>query len=295
VTAGTGVSIDGSGSAIDPFVISADLNLAVADNAVFDLTVVGDGSSSDPWTISVAYASTAKLDNIPDVNAASPSNGQVLAWDSATSTWHPITAPTAAPGIIQSDNSLDGDGSVGAVLRVHANGARGLVNDATNGVGIADGYINYMARRFASSGARSSADPAAVLNSLSLLNGQVGVLWYYDGTQWEAVNGVGFDVQDILLNLSGPYTPTVPIRYINKWVEDTVGPDANITILSPADLSGYSGVINAIYTSNSFNNPFIVAVHPDVDRVYARCFDPDTGNPLPSGTIVRGFCSATLY
>ena len=31
-----------------------------------------------------------KLDDVPDVNASSPTNGQALAWDSASSTWKPV-------------------------------------------------------------------------------------------------------------------------------------------------------------------------------------------------------------
>src|SRR5262245_24935935 len=121
IKTGGNSTVTGSGTANDPFVITSTVELNVVDNATFDLTLVGDGSDTAPYVLSVNYAATAKLDHLPDVDAPNPTNGQVLAWNNSLQKWAPAAPTTAASGSVTHDNSLTGDGSAGTPLAVLAN------------------------------------------------------------------------------------------------------------------------------------------------------------------------------
>src|SRR5262245_43651763 len=99
LAAGSGISITGSGTPADPFLITASNVLTPVDNSTFDvnITPVVVGANTE-YRLEVKYASTAKLDDIPDVNTPAPTNGQVLGWDSATSKWTPRAPTPPAPG-----------------------------------------------------------------------------------------------------------------------------------------------------------------------------------------------------
>ena len=59
--------VSGSGQANDPFLLSADVDLGVVDNLIFDMTLNGTGIEADPWLLSVNFAATARLADFPDV------------------------------------------------------------------------------------------------------------------------------------------------------------------------------------------------------------------------------------
>ena len=60
------------------------LSSSPAQNETFDTLASGSGVADDPWIIETRYAATAKLDHLPDVNVPTPTNGQVLSWNSST-------------------------------------------------------------------------------------------------------------------------------------------------------------------------------------------------------------------
>src|SRR5690349_15326493 len=131
------ISVSGTGTSTDPFVITGDVALQVVDTSTFNLTLTGSGTIASPWMLTVAYASTAKLDDIPDVQAPSPTNGQAILWDSSISTYTSQSVPTAAPGFVCTDSSLQGDGSVGAPLGITFDPA-GYLDDGGSGAKISD-------------------------------------------------------------------------------------------------------------------------------------------------------------
>src|SRR5690349_7515228 len=99
-SSGTQISVTGSGAAGDPYIIHGGVDLEVVDTSTFNLTLTGTGVTSSPWALQVDYSSTAKLDDIPDVQAGSPTNGQVLGWDTALGKWTPRAPTTAAAGAV---------------------------------------------------------------------------------------------------------------------------------------------------------------------------------------------------
>src|SRR5215510_10072197 len=155
-TSGTQVSITGSGQPGDPYVIHGGVALQVADTSVFDLQLTGNGSTASPWVLSANFASTAKLDDLPDVNAPTPTNGQVLGWDAPSSRWTARPPTTAAAGSVTTDTALVGDGSAGAPLGVNEDPAGYLATRST-GLGLSDPGLNRIVRHYPNTTARASA------------------------------------------------------------------------------------------------------------------------------------------
>lgn len=58
--AGRGAQVTGSGSISDPYVISSfPMSLSVLDTPTVNLTLTGDGSQGNPWTISGVASGSA--------------------------------------------------------------------------------------------------------------------------------------------------------------------------------------------------------------------------------------------
>jgi hypothetical protein len=245
IEGGLNITVTGIGSLQDPFVIGTDLSFGALDTDSFNVTITGSGTVASPWLVQVDYAATATLNDIPDVDADAPTNGQVLSWNTATSTWQPANPTTAASGSVSHDTSLNGSGSVGSPLAVVPHAARYLATTAS-GVGITDTGINQMVRRFVDSTARAAASPAPVLNSLSMLDTVPGRVDYWNGSAWVPqeddvdMDGAGQE----LLALSGSYANGSLLQIVRKFsgVTDT---DGMLTIISSALLSGHAGILYA--------------------------------------------------
>jgi hypothetical protein len=246
IEAGPRIEIEGVGTANDPFVITADLGIEVADNAVFDLTRSGLGTLDDPWVFSVAFAGTAKLRDFPDVADTNPTNGQVLAWSAANSRWQPANPTTAASGSVSNDASLDGDGSVGNVLRVAHNADRMTETTAT-GIGLSDEGMNRIVRFFADTAEQAAADPAPDLNALSTLSTDPGRVYYFDGSTWKPIkDAIVPDVSTEFMALSGSYTAGLPLTQIVRQVSGITDATGTLEVLKFADLSGRAGVLSCM-------------------------------------------------
>src|SRR5678815_4690585 len=124
IQGGSGITVTGAGTPASPFVLDAHQVFNAVDNKTFDLSITGSGTTIDPWTVQVTWATTAQLDDFPDVQAPTPTNGQVLGWDNTLQKWTPRAPTTAAAGAVLHDTSLTGDGSSGAPLAVQTESGR---------------------------------------------------------------------------------------------------------------------------------------------------------------------------
>lgn len=284
---GVHVEIGGTGTTGDPFVISADVDLEVVDNPRFNLTLNGVGTVAAPWAIEVDFASTAKLDDLPDVNAAAPTNGQVLGWDSATSKWTARAPTTAAAGSVLHDTALTGDGSAGTPLGVNEDPNRGLTTVAT-GVGLNDAALRSTTWRFADSAARTAHWLAPALNTLSVLDSAPGQIDYWTGSTL-AIAGGTFAVASVsgeeFYQMSGPYAGG-RLSLFTRNVTAMTDVDGIIEVIAAADLAGRAGVMAAWAQPtgdplSSIAVPFAAMLAGEGGAVKARIYRLDDGLPLP--------------
>lgn len=292
------VTITGSGSIQDPFMLSVDVGFGVQDSTQFDLTLSGTGSSADPWVIGVGYATTAKLANIPDVNAPAPTNGQVLGYNTATSKWVAQAPTTAASGSVQHNTSLSGDGSVGTPLAVVPDANR-FVQSAAGGIGLSNTGMANVVQHFASSAARSSMSPAAVLNQLTMLDTVPGRVDYWTGSAWAPLAGVKqVALSSAILEVSGPYAGGA-VTHMMKHFTGTADGTGGVTLLSTTDLSGYAGVIQVI-TQHAFTGsaPLVLVVAAGIGgfagTIRGVAYNL-SGSVVSTGTTVNVYVDATVY
>jgi hypothetical protein len=296
---GVHMQIVGVGSPADPFVVSADVDLEVADNSVFNLTLTGLGTAAVPWVLSTAFAATAKLNDLPDVTAPSPTNGQVLGWDSGTSQWTNRAPTTAASGSVTHDTSLAGDGSAGTPLQVAEDPAGFLVTRAP-GLGLSDAGINQTVRKFADSTARSSATPAPTTNTLSVLGDRPGQIDYYDGTTWKSAGG-SFLLANVagqeMYQMSGPYTGgrlTVMVANVSALTDVNGIFDA----IGSAALAGRAGIMSAFCQPTAptglavVSSPFAVMLNGEAGALRGRAYTLVDGLPLALAQVT---CTVTAY
>lgn len=128
IQGGGGVTVSGAGSGGNPYIISSDLNLLVADSPTIDLGISGDGSSGNPYVLTAAAA--LELGELVDVDTSVVTTGYVLARQ-ADGTFKLVPPSTAAPGALTVGNGLQGDGSSGNPLGVKLAASSGLAVDAS--------------------------------------------------------------------------------------------------------------------------------------------------------------------
>lgn len=123
VIAGTNVRVTGSGSALNPLVISADVGLTTRDSSTVGLTLLGEGNTSNPWILEADL--TAGLDDLTDVSTAGAVDGQVLA-KQLDGSYAFVPPVTAAAGSVATGDGLEGDGSGGDPLNIRLASQSGL-------------------------------------------------------------------------------------------------------------------------------------------------------------------------
>lgn len=292
---GAGITITGDGSSQNPFEISSSAGgIEVLDNSVFNLILTGDGSGGNPFTLSVEFAATAGLDDLPDVNAPAPTNGQVLAWDSSTSRWV-AAAPTTAPtGAVTTDTSLTGDGSIGDPLEVQEDPDRFLTT-TVDGLGLSDEAINNTVRHYADAAARTADPIAPADNTLSMLDTEPGVTYYWDGAAWVVAQPYPMVVIDgAFLELSGPYVDGMPLTHVIKQVFETTDGSGIFEVLSATDLTGAAGVLSCQYTSTGTLSIGVVLESVDGLSVSGHAWHLTNGTAWPAQA-VTGIVDAWLY
>jgi hypothetical protein len=288
-----GVTIEGSGQPSDPFIIDADTYHTDSNNGRFTTDAGGDGTQANPYTMSVDYAPSAKLDDIPNVDTPAPANGQVLTWNSATSTW--VAAPPAlAPvGAVVHDLSLLGDGSAGAPLGVIADQARYL-GVAALGVGLNDNGMAALVHHFTDDAARTASIPVPVSNMLSMLETAPGVIEYWNGVDWVTLpNQTGWVASEELLELSGAYAPGIPVTVMVVQVSTTTDANGVFDVLGLTDLAGRSGVLT-VSLSETGAVAWKAMIFPNTNRISATAYRLTDGS-IMAGTPVTATVQAITY
>jgi hypothetical protein len=298
IDAGDGITISGSGSASDPFVLSADVAFIEVDNATFDVSVTGSGAMIDPYRMEVTYAATAKLDHIPDVLAPAPTNGQVLGWDTAQLKWTPRAPTTAAAGTVLTADGIAGDGSAGAPLLAEVDPTRFVWTNAGL-IAVTDDGINQMNRKFVDEGERDLAVPPANVNTLSMLEIRPGQIDYYDGTVWRPVPGLEDLVAPLAyMAISGSYIPGVRLTRVIKQVVAITDTNGLFDVLDANDLLGFAGVLTVHFQEDGgpSDTPFkaVLSSANSTSSVAAIAYRLDDGTAYP-GQAVAGTVHAVLY
>jgi hypothetical protein len=293
LAAGTNVEVTGSGTPTDPFVISSELDFVVADNSTFNLTLTGDGTSASPLTLAVAFAATASINDLPDVNTTGADNGEVLSWNSATSRWEPVAPVTAPTGAVTHDDSLDGDGSVGAPLQVREDPARMLSTTAA-GLGLTDTAIRQLVRVYADAAARAAASPAPVTNSLSMLATNPGLIDYWTGTAWAPVrSNVGVEnINGQMLELVEAYNGHA-VTVIHKQASFTTDGLGSFVLFEADELAGRNGVLSVQFQPTGAL-PFHATLTPAIDAIHGTAYKIDDGTAYLDQPLT-GVASAWVY
>lgn len=292
----TNIKVSGAGSTQSPLTITGAAVEAIGTDSV-TLTVAYD-AGSNTYTLEADFAATSSLDDLGDVVAPTPTNGQVLAYNAGTGKWIPAAATPAASGSVTHDLSLSGDGSVGTPLVVNHSASGGTATRA-DGVGLNDATLNSVVRHFASAAGRSAAVLAPVLNTLSVLDDAPGEVDYWDGSAWRALLLFAGDSGDALLEQSGPYVDQTPTFAFSAFVNDSTDVNGRVTLLAAvnAPLSTAAGIMSYSFNLES-GYPFLVCYDTalgDLDAIlYA--VDPTDSSFTPAASVpVKGHVRAILY
>jgi hypothetical protein len=288
------LTVSGSGAPDDPFILDTDVNIQGGGNAHFDTFIAGDGSIEDPWVVETDYAPTSRLTHIPDVNAPGPANGYVLGWNAATNKWVAQAPAVGATGAVLHDTSLTGDGSAGLPLAVAPIASR-LLGTFPSGLGLSDNGMSAVVQHFASSAARTAAITAPVLNQLTMLDTNPGIIEYWSGSAWlPLANQTAWSVSNgQFLSLSGAYTAGSPLTILVKQLSVTTDASGAFEVLTTADLSGRAGVL-MVNVQETGATPWKASPYGATDRVKSVAYRITDGTAM-LGTPVTAMVQAILY
>lgn len=293
LVAGTHISITGTGTAQDPFIVGGDMDLEVSDNSTFNLSLAGTGTALSPWVLSVGFASTASIDDLPDVDLSAKANGRVIGYNSSTGHWEAQAPTTAASGSVSHDTSMTGDGSVGLPLSIVEDPTGYLQTDA-DGLGLSDEGKRQMVRHFGNAVARAADTVTPALNTITMRDDAPGMQEYWNGSAWVPVtNGISRDLGPELLALSGSYVDGSPFNIITRVVSATTDPSGVFDVLTTADLAGAAGVLSVQFQETGVN-PFKAMVFNNIDHISATAYRIDDGTVYAS-VPVTGVVTAITY
>lgn len=265
IEAGPYIEVTGNGSPTEPFVISGE-PLAVVDSTDFNLSLV-DG------VLTVTYATGAKLDSIPDVNAPTPANGEVLTWDTASSKWVAGPPATASPGAVQHDASLAGDGSGGSPLQVNESVSGFLSTDPVNGLGINTPGVNQMNRKYPHNTARNAdfVTRPPTVNTISSVDSEVGRFSYWSGDgvggglrDIPGTNWVNAAINGVLMQVAGPeYDSTRRLIHYMDFQTQASESDGTFIVIDTEVMETCNGVLVCHVQPTGTGTPWVPMVFAD--------------------------------
>lgn len=293
IEAGRHVTVDGLGTPQEPLIISVTTDLAVEDNEVFNLILDGNGELDSPWRLQAAFAPTATLNDLPDVQAVNPPSGYVLTWNTADQKWEPAPPSVVPPGSVLHGNGITGDGSAGLPLTAVGDGTR-YIQITGAGIGLNDGGLNALIRPFIDAAHRASASPPPVEGTISVLASNPDVLDYFDGADWIPITGGnGKDIQPgQLLALSGGYAGGRTTDYVAQLAA-TTDSAGTFVVIDNADLAGYSGVLDC-NVQETGTTPWKCVLRAGTNNIVATAYRIDNGAVYP-GASITGTVRALLY
>lgn len=289
------LEVSGSGQPSDPFILDVEVDFESSYNKTFTTLIQGDGSEATPYTPVVTFSDTAQLDDIPDVLAPNPSNGQVLAWNAAQGKWV-AQAPTTAPaGAVLHDTSLNGDGSAGAPLNVLNHPSR-LLGTFPEGIGLTNLGMASVTQHFSDDAARAAAIPAPFLNQMTMLDTEPGIIYYWTGAAWSVLpNQTAWEVPNgAMLQLSGPYSDGLPVTIMVRQIDTTTDASGNFDIFGTTELAGRSGVLTAQITERGTGTPWQAMVNASANKIVGTAYRMSDGSVM-AGTPITASAQAILY
>lgn len=288
------MEVSGSGLPSDPFVLDVEVDFESSFNKTFTTIIEGNGTAATPYSPVVNFSDTAQLDDLPDVMAPNPTNGQVLAWDSAQARWVPVAPTTAAAGSVIHDTSLDGDGSAGTPLAVRPHPTR-LIGTFPTGIGLTDAGMAAATQKFVDEAARDAAITAPFLNQLTMLDTDPGVLHYWTGSQWMPLpNQTGWEVPgEAMLELSGSFVTGLPATVMVLQFAATTDANGRFDVLGTTELAGRSGVLTCLL-SESGVTPWKAMLNVSSNKIVGTAYRLSDASVM-AGTPVTGTVQAILY
>jgi hypothetical protein len=139
VRGGTGVTVTGSGTATNPYIITSTATLegafVVVDTPTVDLAAVGSGTTDDPYVLTAD--ATVSVEELTNVDVTGLAAGYVLAWNGTA--WKATAPPVAPAGATNTAGGVLGIGSAADPVRAAVSGVwgqgplAGLGSDSTIG------------------------------------------------------------------------------------------------------------------------------------------------------------------
>jgi hypothetical protein len=120
VQGGTGIGVEGAGTADNPYIITATGDADISGTVQFidtdtvNFTVSGEGTLAQPYQVRADV--TMGLDDLTDVDTATtpPTTNYVLSWNGTA--WVPAPPNTVDPGSLSVTEPITGDGTTGDPL-----------------------------------------------------------------------------------------------------------------------------------------------------------------------------------
>jgi hypothetical protein len=160
---------------------------------------------------------------------------------------------------------------------------------------LTDQGLASVVRHFPTAAARAAALPTPMVNSLTILDDDPGILWYWTGSAWSLLPNQTewVSVGGQFLSLSGSYVDNAPVAVMTIQLSTTTDVLGNFDVLTAADLTGRSGVL-AVNIQEVGSVGWKAMANPAVTKVTGTAYRITDGS-LMAGTPVTAVVQAILY